>query len=114
MSERGKISILFSLLVIMNCFAANSVITRYLVLNDLISPFTLTVTRFLSGLFMLYITSFLFPGEFTRPGFDGSYLPGAFFLGIYAFSISYGYNFVPASAEVLFFYSFVVLAMSIY
>ena len=102
------------LLVVMTCFAANSVITRYLVLVSRVSPFLLTVIRFVSGLFMLMILTSTRPSTFrhARPGF--SYLPGAVFLGAYAFAISYGYLFIPVAAGTFVFYTFVVLTMFAY
>jgi drug/metabolite transporter (DMT)-like permease len=47
-----------------------------------------------------------------RPGF--SYLLGALFLGAYAFSISYGYLFIPVAAGTFVFYTFVVVTMVAY
>jgi drug/metabolite transporter (DMT)-like permease len=41
-------------------------------------------------------------------------IAGGLFLGAYAFSISFGYSFIPAAAGALVFYSFVVLTMSSY
>jgi drug/metabolite transporter (DMT)-like permease len=98
----------------MVCFAVNSVITRYLVLVSQISPFLLTVIRFVSGLGTLLIVSTFRPATFRhdRPGF--SYFLGALFLGAYAFSISYGYLFIPVAAGTFVFYTFVVVTMVAY
>jgi drug/metabolite transporter (DMT)-like permease len=98
----------------MVCFAANSVITRYLVLESQISPFLLTVVRFVSGFATLLLLASIRPVTFrhSRPGF--SYFLGAFFLGAYAFSISYGYLFIPVAAGTFVFYTFVVVTMVIY
>ena len=98
----------------MTCFAANSVITRYLVLGNYVSPFTLTVTRFGSGLVMLQILSMLMPRKFQKARVGRSNILGALFLGIYAFSISYGYAFISAAAGVLILYTFVVFTMTLY
>jgi drug/metabolite transporter (DMT)-like permease len=102
------------LFFVMVCFAANSVITRYLVLVSQISPFLLTVIRFVSGLGTLLIVSTFRPATFRhdRPGF--SYFLGALFLGAYAFSISYGYLFIPVAAGTFVFYTFVVVTMVAY
>ncbi len=68
-------------------FAANSVITRFLVANDLVSPFALTVIRFGSGLGLL--------------------------LAAYGFSISFGYLFIGAAAGTFVFFAAVVLSMTL-
>jgi len=94
------------LFLVMVCFAANSVITRYLVLGDRVSPFLLTVVRFLSGLGTLLILAFIKPATFrhSKPRFP--HFLAAFFLGAYAFSISYGYLFIPVAAGTFVFYTF--------
>jgi len=110
----SKLGIPISVATIMTCFAANSVITRYLVLGNYVSPFTLTVTRFGSGLIMLQILSMLMPRKFQKARVKRSNILGALFLGIYAFSISYGYAFISAAAGVLILYTFVVFTMTLY
>lgn len=98
----------------MGCFAANSVITRYLVLVIRFSPFLLTVIRFVSGLATLLILTSVRPTVFRRYRPNLSTLPSAFFLGAYAFSISYGYVFISVAAGTFVFYTFVVVTMSVY
>jgi drug/metabolite transporter (DMT)-like permease len=98
----------------MICFAANSVITRYLVLVSRVSPFLVTVIRFLSGLMMILIVSRIWPTTLRHDKPNASYLYGALFLGAYAFSISYGYLFIPVAAGTLVFYTFVVITMVSY
>jgi len=98
----------------MACFAANSVITRYLVLAAGVSPFLLTVMRFVSGLVVLLCLPSVRPTTFRHDKPTLSYLPGAFFLGAYAFSISYGYVFISVAAGTLVFYTFVVVTMVAY
>lgn len=98
----------------MICFAANSVMTRYLVLSSKVSPFFVTMIRFVSGLAMLMIISWTRPATFRRGSLAASYLFGALFLGGYAFSISYGYLFIPVAAGTFVFYTFVVLTMVTY
>lgn len=102
------------LFLVMVCFAANSVITRYLVLVSQVSPFLLTVVRFVSGLGTLLILTSIRPRTFRRSRLDSSYFPGALFLGAYAFSISYGYLFIPVAAGTFVFYTFVVVTMVAY
>lgn len=101
-----------ALMIVMICFAANSVITRYLVLGDYISPLTLTVIRFVSGFLMLQLIVSLMPKTFQKTRIKGSYILGALFLGVYALSISYGYVFISATAGVLIFYTFVIITMT--
>ena len=102
------------IIVIMTCFAANSVITRYLVLSNGVSPFLLTVIRFVSGLAVLLVLPNVRPTTFRHDKLNLSNLPGAFFLGAYAFSISYGYVFISVAAGTLVFYTFVVITMAAY
>jgi drug/metabolite transporter (DMT)-like permease len=98
----------------MVCFAANSVITRYLVLVSQVSPFLVTVIRFVSGLGALTLLASLRSRRFPREKPNTSYLPGTFFLGAYAFSISYGYVFISVAAGTFIFYTFVVVTMGAY
>jgi drug/metabolite transporter (DMT)-like permease len=98
----------------MVCFAANSVITRYLVLVGQVSPFLVTVIRFVSGLVVLLILSWIRPTTYPHSAPHASSLLGAFFLGSYAFSISYGYLFIPVAAGTFVFYTFVVVTMVAY
>lgn len=98
----------------MFCFAVNSVITRYLVLVSQVSPFLLTVVRFVSGLVTLLIVGWLRPSDFRHDRPNRSYLVGALFLGAYAFSISYGYLFISVAAGTFIFYTFVVATMVAY
>jgi drug/metabolite transporter (DMT)-like permease len=100
------------LFVIMTCFAANSVMTRYLVLVSDVSPFLLTVVRFVSGLATLLMLTVIRPTTFRHNKPDSSYFLGALFLGAYAFSISYGYLFIPVAAGTFIFYTFVVVTMA--
>lgn len=111
-TTQSKFSLAFAFTTIMICFAANSVITRYLVLGNYVPPFILTVIRFVSGLVMLQIITSLMPRTFQKNGVKSFHILGAFFLGIYAFSISYGYAFISAAAGVLIFYTFVVITMT--
>lgn len=110
----SRLSTPVSVLLIMLCFAANSVITRYLVQGEYIAPFPLTIIRFISGAVMLLILSFsaqkiLGTGKLSR-----RHIWGGVFLGAYAFAISFGYVFISAAAGALIFYFFVVLSMSTY
>lgn len=112
--DRTSLGVLLSIAAIMLCFAANSIITRYLVLGGRIEPFPLTTIRFASGLVTLLILACFAPNSFKIETLSRRHFLGALFLGIYALSISYGYVFVPAAAGALVFYSFVVFSMSVY
>lgn len=111
---RQGLRIWLVLFVIMGCFAANSVMTRYLVLVRQVSPFLLTVLRFVSGLAILLILPSLQPVIFRHDKPKLAYLPGALFLCVYAFSISYGYVFISVAAGTFVFYTFVVVTMTTY
>lgn len=98
----------------MTCFAANSVITRYLVLKSQVSPFLVTALRFESGLVVLLIMTWMRPTKFRHGQLEARNLVGSAFLGLYAFSISYGYVFIPVAAGTFIFYTFVVITMTFY
>ena len=98
----------------MVCFAANSVITRYLVLVSRVSPFLVTTIRFVSGLLVLFALVGIRPANFRPAKMRSSNLLGGLFLGVYAFSISYGYVFIPVAAGTLVFYTAVVMTMVAY
>jgi drug/metabolite transporter (DMT)-like permease len=100
--------------MIMICFAANSVITRYLVLASRVSPFLVTMIRFVSGLLVLLALPRVSPANFRPAKMTPIYLLGGLFLGVYAFSISYGYLFIPVAAGTLIFYTAVVMTMVTY
>lgn len=110
MQSRSTVPV--AILIITACFAANSVITRYLVLGNTVSPFALTVIRFISGFIMLQAMVLTAPSTFQRMRVSTSHLWGTLFLASYAFSISYGYYFISAAAGVLIFYTFVILTMT--
>ena len=104
----------FLVALIMICFAANSVITRYLVLVSRVSPFLVTMIRFVSGLLVLFALIAVRPANFRPAKMRSTNLPGGLFLGVYAFSISYGYLFIPVAAGTLIFYTAVVMTMVMY
>jgi drug/metabolite transporter (DMT)-like permease len=96
----------------MVAFAANSVITRYLVVNGFAAPYVLTTVRFASGFAMLWSLKAI--GRITASRGTRHDLVGGTALGVYAFSISFGYAFIPAAAGTLVFYAFVVLTMALF
>ncbi len=93
-------------------FSVNSIITRYLVSGNLVDPFPLTIIRFLSGFVTLQLLVTGFSGRFKKTRPSTRDVPGALFLGLYAFAISFGYFFIPAGAGALVFYGMVVITMS--
>src|SRR5712692_905711 len=110
----SKLSTPTVVFVIMLCFAANSIITRYLVQGGYVAPFPLTIIRFLSGAVILLLLSIVAPATFTNGKPNRRHIWGGIFLGAYAFAISFGYVFISAAAGALIFYFFVVLSMSTY
>jgi len=111
-SEIKRFELGLAILVIMTCFAANSVITRFLVTTGSIQPGALTIIRFLSGFIALVILAKVKPATFFKTRASRKDFVPAAFLGLYAFSISFGYAFIPAAAGALIFYTFVVTTMS--
>jgi drug/metabolite transporter (DMT)-like permease len=100
--------------LIMLAFAGNSVITRYIIVGGLASPYLLTTVRFASGFAMLLLLRGIAPGISTHRSGTRRELIGGVLLGTYAFSISFGYGFISAAAGTLVFYAFVVLTMALF
>lgn len=110
LSSKARMYLVLS--AIMICFALNSIITRYLVQSEFVSPFGLTVVRFFGALLALQLIATFFSKTFKVRRIDRRDILPAILLGIYGASISYGYFFISASSGVLIFYAFVVLTMS--
>ncbi len=113
-SSSVNLGLSFSILLIVSAFASNSVITRFMVTNDLAQAFPLTVVRFLSGFVMLLVVGLAFPKSFPRSGPRKSNVIGGILLASYGLAISFGYLFIGAAVGTLIFYASVVLTMSIY
>ena len=113
-SSSVNLGLSFSILLIVSAFASNSVITRFMVTNDLAQAFPLTVVRFLSGFIMLLVIGLVFPRSFPRSGFKKGNVIGGVLLASYGLAISFGYLFIGAAVGTLIFYASVVLTMSIY
>jgi drug/metabolite transporter (DMT)-like permease len=94
-------------------FAANSVITRFVVANGVASALALTVIRFGSGLAMLLVLTLALPRTFPRVPVKGANLIGGLLLASYGFSISFGYLFIGAAAGTFVFFAAVVLSMAL-
>ena len=89
-------------------FAANSLITRHVVDEDLLDAGVLTAVRFLSGAAALLLLAAA-RGERLRPT-RRAVLP-AVWLGAYAVCISYGYLHIGAAAGTFVFYAAVLAAL---
>ena len=89
-------------------FAANSLITRYVVRDDLLDAGLLTAVRFLAGAAVLVLLAAL-RHERLRIGRD-NLLP-SLALGVYALCISYGYLHIGAAAGTFVFYTAVLLTL---
>src|SRR5688572_3331678 len=98
-------------LVVMTCFAANSVATRFVVSRGLLDPAGVTIARFAAGAAMLVL---LLSGR----GRARAALPRladwplVLFLGGYALAIAYGYRHITAAAGTFVFYALVIATMT--
>ncbi len=89
-------------------FAANSLITRHVVAQDLLDPGLLTCVRFLSGAVALVVLAAV-RRERVEVGRRNA-LP-ALWLGLYAVCISYGYLHIGAAAGTFVFYASVLATL---
>ena len=105
MGERATALLLPFVLV---SFAANSLITRHVVAEDLLDPGLLTAVRFVSGAAALLLLAAA-RHESPRPR-RRAVLP-AVWLGVYAVCISYGYLHIGAAAGTFVFYAAVLAAL---
>ncbi|MBI5425000.1 MAG: DMT family transporter [Opitutae bacterium] len=99
-------------LLVLACFSANSLITRYVVSRQLLDPATVTLARFAAGAGMLA----LILGR--RGGFGEIWPRRADALAVaalagYALAIAYGYRFITAAAGTFVFYALVVVTMTV-
>jgi drug/metabolite transporter (DMT)-like permease len=109
-----RLELALAVALIMLAFAGNSVMTRYIIVGGLASPYLLTTVRFASGLVMLLLLRGAIPSVAPQSLRRFPDLGGGFLLGAYAFSISFGYVFIPAAAGTLVFYAFVILTMALF
>jgi drug/metabolite transporter (DMT)-like permease len=91
--------------LVLLCFAANSLITRHVVDDDLLDAGLLTGLRFLSGAVALLLIVAL---RRERLDVGRRHLLPALWLGAYAFAISYGYRYIGAAAGTFVFYAAVL------
>lgn len=92
-------------------FAANSLITRHVAAEDLLDSGALSAVRFLAGAAAL-VGLALVRRERVEVG-RRNVVP-AFWLGVYAVSISYGYRHIGAAAGTFVFYATVLLTLVVW
>lgn len=93
-----------TLAFVLASFAANSLVTRFVVSRGLLDAGLLTCVRFLAGAAMLALLALATRKPAALRVGRANALP-ALWLGLYAVLISYGYRFIPASAGTLVFYA---------
>lgn len=102
---------LLLVLAVMLCFAANSLITRYVVSTRLLDPAAVTIARFVAGALMLGLIL-----AAQRRGRDAVPRPRdalpVIFLAGYALAIAYGYRYITAAAGTFVFYALVIATMA--
>jgi drug/metabolite transporter (DMT)-like permease len=98
-------------LVVMACFAANSVATRFVVSRQLLDPAGVTIARFAAGAAMLVII-LGWRGRARDAIPRLADWPLVFFLGGYALAIAYGYRYITAAAGTFVFYALVIATMT--
>src|SRR5690242_10548888 len=89
-------------------FAANSLVTRYVVANHLLDAYLLTVVRFVAGAVMLLAVGL---ARRERPRLGRANLRPALWLGVYAVCISFGYQHIGAAAGTFVFYATVLAGL---
>lgn len=92
-------------------FAANSLITRHVVEQELLDAGLLTGVRFLSGAVVLVALAVL---RRERVVAGRRHVLPALWLGLYAVCISYGYGYIGAAAGTFVFYASVLLTLVAY
>ncbi|MEP6648661.1 MAG: DMT family transporter [Lapillicoccus sp.] len=92
-------------------FAANSLVTRYVVANHLLDAYLLSVVRFVAGAVALLALAL---GRREWPRLTRANLWPAFWLGVYAVCISFGYQHIGAAAGTFVFYATVLAGLVAY
>lgn len=105
-ADRARLGLLLGFVLV--AFAANSLITRYVVAADLLDPGLLTGVRVLAGAAALGAV-LLARRERVRP--TRAAIVPTVALGVYAVCISYGYRFIGAAAGTFVFYATVMLTL---
>jgi drug/metabolite transporter (DMT)-like permease len=107
-TQRTAPHVLGLLPLVLVSFAANSLITRYVVGDALLDAGLLSAVRFVAGAMALVAIALV---RRERPTPRRSSLRPALFLGIYAVCISYGYHYIGAAAGTFVFYATVLLTL---
>lgn len=103
--------ILGLVLIVMVCFALNSVVTRYIVSRGLLDAAGVTIARFAAGAAMLaFILAVQGRARDAWPRRNDGWL--ILFLGGYALAIAYGYRHITAAAGTFVFYALVIATMT--
>jgi drug/metabolite transporter (DMT)-like permease len=108
MSRPAPAGVALLLPFVLVSFAANSLITRHVVDDDLLDAGLLTAVRFVSGAAALLVLVGL-RRERLHVG-RANAMP-ALWLGVYAVCISYGYRYIGAAAGTFVFYATVLLTL---
>ncbi|MBA2349907.1 MAG: DMT family transporter [Solirubrobacterales bacterium] len=103
---QGEVGLLLPFALV--AFAANSLITRHVVDEELLDAGLLSAVRFLAGAAALLALVAL---RRERVVVGRANLVPALWLGVYALCISYGYRFIGAAAGTFVFYATVLLTL---
>jgi drug/metabolite transporter (DMT)-like permease len=102
---------LLLVLLVMVCFAANSIATRFVVNRGWLDAAGVTVARFAAGAVMLVVVlAVQGRARDARPCLAD--LPLVLCLAGYALAIAYGYRYITAAAGTFVFYSLVIATMT--
>jgi drug/metabolite transporter (DMT)-like permease len=104
--ERGRLALLLTFVLL--AFAANSLITRFVVADGLLDPGLLSGVRVLAGAAALGLVALL---RRDRVVLGRRTVVPVLALGVYAACISYGYRFIGAAAGTFVFYATVMLTL---
>jgi drug/metabolite transporter (DMT)-like permease len=105
-SGRPSLGVLLPFVLV--SFAANSLITRFVVGDNLLDAGVLGAARFVAGAIVLAAIALL-RGERALAG--RAHLLPALWLGLYAACISYGYRYIGAAAGTVVFYCAVLVTL---
>ncbi|MDN5766524.1 MAG: DMT family transporter [Humibacillus sp.] len=107
-TEPTRLGVTFYLPFVLFSFAANSLITRHVVSDQLFDAGLLSGVRFLAGAAALVVICIV---RRERVVIGRPNLRPALWLGVYAVSISYGYRHIGAAAGTFVFYASVLLTL---
>lgn len=102
---------LFLVLIVMTCFAINSIATRFVVSRGLLDPAGVTIARFAAGAAMLaMVLAGRGRAADVHPRLADWLL--VLVLGGYGLAIAYGYRHITAAAGTFVFYALVIATMT--